>query len=178
MLVPLLRVFCPPGRKCGRPVEDWSVLKRDADEIALPPDHAALANGVKLVKTQFEIQRQQIEGVEFYSGPGIRDVLNAAGEDAALLVKEQQRVFRNRRSRHGSAFEFHRSFHQFAPGPDKQRLANAAQPAISFGLLRKQSILKMAESRILRGRAAVVRTMPLRLEHSSACSGCGTRDRA
>jgi len=36
-------------------------LKRNADEIALPPDHAALANGVKIVKTQFEIQRQQIE---------------------------------------------------------------------------------------------------------------------
>jgi hypothetical protein len=44
---------------------------------------------VKIVKTQFEIQRQQIEGVEFDSGPGIRDVLNAAGQDAALCVKEQ-----------------------------------------------------------------------------------------
>src|SRR6478672_4086011 len=78
--------------RTGRPVEDWSVLKRNADEIALPPDHAALADGVKLVKTQFEIQRQQIEGVEFYSGPGIRHVLNAAGQNTALRVKEQQRV--------------------------------------------------------------------------------------
>ena len=59
-------------------------MKRNTDEIALPPDHAALANGVKIVKTQFEIQRQQIEAVEFDSGPGIRDVLNAAGQDAAL----------------------------------------------------------------------------------------------
>jgi len=130
-------------------------LKRNADEIALPPDHAALANGVKFVKTQFEIQRQQIEGVEFDSGPGIRDVLNAAGQDAALCVKEQQRVFRDRRSRHGSAFEFHRSFPSSSQAPGKQRLANAAQPAISFGLLRKQSILMIVESHISRGRAAV-----------------------
>jgi hypothetical protein len=92
-------------------------LKRNADEIALPPDHAALANGVKIVEAQFEIQRQQIEGVEFDSGPGIRDVLNAASEDTALRVKEQQRVFRNRRPRNRSAFAFHRSFQQFEPGP-------------------------------------------------------------
>jgi hypothetical protein len=82
-------------------------LKRNADEIALPPDHAAVANGVKFVKTQFEIQRQQIEGMEFDSGPGIRDVLNAASKDTALRVKEQQRVFRDRRPRYRSAFEFH-----------------------------------------------------------------------
>jgi hypothetical protein len=91
-------------------------LKRNADEIALPPDHAALANGVKIVEAQFEIQRQQIEGVEFDSGPGIGDVLNAASEDTALRVKEQQRVFRNRRPRYRSAFEFHLSFQQFFAG--------------------------------------------------------------
>jgi hypothetical protein len=87
-----------------------SVLKRNADEIALPPDHAALADGVKFVEAQFEIQRQQIEGVEFDSGPGIGDVLNAASEDTALRVKEQQRVFRDRRPRYRSAFEFHSEF--------------------------------------------------------------------
>ena len=49
-------------------------------------------------------------GLEFVdSGPGIGGVLNAAGEDTALRVKEQQRVFRDRRPRHISAFEFHRS---------------------------------------------------------------------
>jgi len=96
---------------------DRSVLKRNADEIALPPDHAALANGMKIVEAQFEIQRQQIEGVEFDSSPGIRDVLNAASEDTALRVKEQPRVFRNRRPRNRSAFAFHRSFQQFEPGP-------------------------------------------------------------
>jgi hypothetical protein len=122
MLVPLVQVFCPPGPKGGRPVEDWSVLKRNADEIALAPDHAALANGVKIVETQFEIQRQQIEGVEFYSGPGIRDVLNAAGENTTLRVKEQQRVLRDRRSRYGSAFEFHRSFPSSSQAPGEQRL--------------------------------------------------------
>ncbi|UPK07710.1 hypothetical protein [Bradyrhizobium sp. 170] len=79
-------------------------MKRNADEIALPPDHAAFANVVKIVEAQLEIQRQQIEGVEFDSGPGIRDVLNAAGQDTALRVKEQQRVFRDRRPRHRSAF--------------------------------------------------------------------------
>jgi hypothetical protein len=86
---------------------DRSILKRNADEIALPPDHAALANGVKIVEAQFEIQRQRIEGVKFDSGPGICDVLNAAGEDTALRVKEQPRVFRDRRPCHISAFEFH-----------------------------------------------------------------------
>jgi hypothetical protein len=91
-------------------------LKRNADEIALPPDHAAVANGVKFVKTQFEIQRQQIEGMELDSGPGIRDVLNAASKDTALCVKEQQRVLRDRRPRYRSAFEFHRSYQLFAPG--------------------------------------------------------------
>jgi hypothetical protein len=107
-------------------VADCSVLKRNADEIALPPDHAALANGVKIVEAQFEIQRQQIEGVEFDSGAGIRDVLNAAREDPALLVKEQQRVFRDRRPRYRSAFEFHSGYPLFAPGPNRpQRLANA-----------------------------------------------------
>jgi hypothetical protein len=86
---------------------DRSTLKRNADEIALPPDHAALANGVKIVEAQFEIPRQRIEGVKFDSGPGICDVLNAAGEDTALRVKEQPRIFRDRRPRHISAFEFH-----------------------------------------------------------------------
>jgi hypothetical protein len=92
-------------------------LKRYADEIALPPDHAALANGVKIVEAQFEIQRQRIERVKFDSGPGIRDVLNAAGEDTALRVKEQPRVFRDRRPCHISAFEFHPRYQPFTPGP-------------------------------------------------------------
>jgi hypothetical protein len=69
-------------------IADGSVLKCNADEIALPPDHAALANGVELVKAQFEIQRQQIEGVQFNASAGIGHVLNAAREDPALRVKE------------------------------------------------------------------------------------------
>jgi hypothetical protein len=120
-------------------------LKRNADEIALPPDHAALANGVKIVKTQFEIQRQQIEGVEFDTGTGIGDVLNAASEDTALRVKEQQRVFRDRRPRYRSSFECHSELpNSSRQAPGKQRVANCAQAAISFGLLRKQSILVIA----------------------------------
>ncbi|WOH62974.1 hypothetical protein RX331_19730 [Bradyrhizobium sp. BWA-3-5] len=86
---------------------DRSVLKRHADEIAVPPDQAALAHGMKFVEAQFEIQRQQVKALQLDSSPGIRDVLNAAGENAALFIEEQQRVFRNRRPRNGSAFGFH-----------------------------------------------------------------------
>jgi hypothetical protein len=92
-------------------------LKRNADEIALPPDHAALANGVKIVEAQFEIQRQYIEVMKFNSGSGIGDVLNTAGEDTALRIEEQQRVFRDRRPRHVSAF--HPGYQQFAPAPSR-----------------------------------------------------------
>lgn len=100
-LVPLPKaVLLPRGQFPELRMLRGSVLKRNADEIALPPDHAALANGVKIVKTQLEIQRQQIEGVEFDTGAGIGDVLNAASEDTALRVKEQQRVFRDRRPRY------------------------------------------------------------------------------
>jgi hypothetical protein len=153
-------------------------LKRYADEIALPPDYAALANGVKIVEAQFEIQRQRIEGVKFDSGPGICDVLNAAGEDTALRVKEQPRVFRDRRPCHISAFEFHPRYQPFTPGPRWQRPANCAQAATMLGLIRKQSILMIPESRIPRARVAVVWTMALRLDHSAACSASGTHNRA
>ena len=107
------RAVCLPWRQVAAHtnlIADGSVLKCNADEIALPPDHAAFANGVELVKAQFEIQWQQIEGVQFNAGAGIRDVLNAAREDPALLVKEQQRVFRDRCPRYRSAVEFHRSY--------------------------------------------------------------------
>jgi len=46
-----------------------SVLKCHADEIALPPDHAACAHGMKFVEGQFEIQRQQVEALELDPGP-------------------------------------------------------------------------------------------------------------
>jgi hypothetical protein len=36
-----------------------SVLKRNADEIARPPDHASSASGVKIVEGQFEIKVQR-----------------------------------------------------------------------------------------------------------------------
>jgi len=87
-----------------------SVQKRNADEIALPPDHAAFANGVKIVERQFKIQRQQVEVMKFNSGPGIRDVVNLAGEDTSLRVKEQQGAFRDRGPRNRSAFDVHRSY--------------------------------------------------------------------
>jgi hypothetical protein len=80
-----------------------SILKCDADEVALTPDHATFANGVEIVEAQFEIQRQQIEAMELDARPHIRDVLNTAGENAALFVEEQQRVLRDRRPRNRSA---------------------------------------------------------------------------
>ena len=137
-----MKLAVQASRRDFRVGPDSSVLKRNTDEIALPPDHAAFANGVKLVEAQFEIRRQKVEAVELNSGPGIRDVLNAAGEYAALRIKEQQRVFRDRRPRDRSAFEFHRSYQQFTPA--RQRLANSAQAAIRIGFLRKQSILMIA----------------------------------
>ncbi|WP_157088524.1 hypothetical protein [Bradyrhizobium jicamae] len=118
MLVPIQGQLVPsagfvPAERAAPASQDsdgrtgGSVLKSNADEIALPPDHAAFANGVKIVEGQFEIQRQQIEVVEFNAGPGIRYVLNAAGENAALRIEEQQRVFRNHRPCDGSAFDVH-----------------------------------------------------------------------
>ena len=102
-----------PYRRLRSSDPDKSILKRNADEIALPPDHAALANGVKIIEAQIEILRQHIESVKFDSGPGICDVLNAAGQDTTLRVKEQPRVFRDRRPCHISAFEFHPDYQPF-----------------------------------------------------------------
>lgn len=96
-----------------RLVADRSVLKCNADKIALPPDHAAFANVVKIVEGQFEIQGQQVNVVEFNSSPGIRDILNAAGEHTAVSVKEQQRAFRNHRPCDRSAVEFHLGYQRF-----------------------------------------------------------------
>jgi hypothetical protein len=153
-----------------------SVLKCHADEIALPPDHAALAHGMKFIEGQFEIHRQQVEALELDPGPGIRDVLNAAGEDAALRIKEQQRVFRNRRPRNRSAVEFHSDTNiQACLGKD--RLSNCRQAATSFDPFRKQSILMISESCAFRepGRH---QDRQLRLNHSFSGSACGTHNRA
>jgi len=76
----------------------------------LPPDHAAFANGVKIVEGQFEIHGQQVEAVQFNSGPGIGDVMNMARKDASLRVKEQQRALRDCRPPNRSAFKFHQSY--------------------------------------------------------------------
>jgi len=78
----------PVGCVAGR-----SVLKSNADEIALPPNHAAFANGVKIVEGQFEVHRQQVQVVEFNSGAAVGDIVYTAGEDTSLGVKEQQRAF-------------------------------------------------------------------------------------
>ena len=104
---------------------------------------------MKFVEGQFEIQRQQIEAVELDPGPGIRDVLNAAGEYAALCIKEQQRVFRNRRPRDRSAVEVHSDTNVLAC-LGKDRLSNCAPAATRFDLLRKQTILTISEKQRVR----------------------------
>jgi hypothetical protein len=158
-----------PYRRLRSSDPDRSILKRNADEIALPPDHAALANGVKIVEAQFEIRRQRIEGVKFDSGPGICD---AARQRTAARLSRSSSV-PHIGVRIPSALP---TVHTW---PRWQRLANCVQAAITFGLIRKQSILIIVESRIPRGRIVVVQeTIPLRLEHSSACSASGTRNRA
>ncbi len=85
-----------------------SVLKRHADKIALLPDHAAPANGVKIIECQFEARRQDVKVSQLYSGAAIGDIPNRASEYAARGIEKYQRALRDRRSADGSSFN-HRS---------------------------------------------------------------------
>src|SRR6266852_7237299 len=85
-----------------------SVLNRQADKIALLPDHAAPANGVRIIKCQFEARRQDVKVSQLYSGAAIGDVPNRASEYAARGIEKHQRALRDRRSADGSSFN-HRS---------------------------------------------------------------------
>jgi len=85
-----------------------SVLECDADNIALPPDHAAPANGTKVIECQFKVRRQDVDVSQLYSRAAIGDIPNQASEDAARRIEKYQRALRDRRSADGSSFN-HRS---------------------------------------------------------------------
>src|SRR3984893_5178797 len=85
-----------------------SVLKCHADKIGLPPDHAAPADGVKIIECQFKARRQDVKASQLYSRAAIGNVPNPASEYAALRIEKYQRALRDRRSADGSSFN-HRS---------------------------------------------------------------------
>jgi hypothetical protein len=103
-----------------RPIKPWissskagfylrlSVLECDADSIVLPPDHAAPANGVKIIECQFKVRRQDVNVSQLYSRAAIGDIPNHTSEDAARRIEKYQRALRDRRSADGSSFN-HRS---------------------------------------------------------------------
>jgi hypothetical protein len=65
-----------------------SVLKCDADKITLPPNHAALANGVKIIKRQFKVQRQDVEILQSNSRAAVCNIADLASEYAALRIEK------------------------------------------------------------------------------------------
>jgi hypothetical protein len=85
-----------------------SVLKCHADKIALPPDHAAPADGVKIIECQFKARRQDVRVSQLDSRAAIGNIPNPASEYAALRIEKYQRTLRDRRSADGSSFN-HRS---------------------------------------------------------------------
>jgi hypothetical protein len=116
-------------------------LKGDADKIALPPDHATFAHGVKFVERQFEIQRQQIEAVEL--DPGTRHVKTprfASKNSSASFVIVVLATDRRSNSILIPAF---------TPARAPNRLSDCPLVATSFVLFRKQSILTDTENRAL-----------------------------
>ena len=65
-----------------------SVLECHADKIALPPNHAALVDGVEIIERQFEIRGQDVKLLQPNSRATVCDVMDPAGEYAALRIKE------------------------------------------------------------------------------------------
>jgi hypothetical protein len=65
-----------------------SVLECHADKIALPPNHAAFVDGVEIIKRQFEVRGQDVKLLQLNSRATVRDVMDPAGEYAALRIKE------------------------------------------------------------------------------------------
>ena len=65
-----------------------SVLERHADKIALPPNHAAFVDGVEIIKRQFEVRGQDVKLLQSNSRATVCDVMDPAGEYAALRIKE------------------------------------------------------------------------------------------
>jgi hypothetical protein len=79
------------------------VLKLHAYKITSSPDDLAAANIVKIVECEFKVQGQDIEVLQLNRCAAVRYVAHVTSKDAALLVKEQQRILRDRRSGDGSS---------------------------------------------------------------------------
>jgi len=65
-----------------------SVLECHADNIALPPDHAAPANGAKTIECQFKVRRQDVDVSQLYSRANVGDIPNQACEYAARRIEK------------------------------------------------------------------------------------------
>jgi hypothetical protein len=66
----------------------WSFIEGDAQEVALPPDQAASADGAKIVKGQVKVQGQYGQILRAHAGASVCDVYNAARADPCLSTKE------------------------------------------------------------------------------------------
>src|SRR6266567_4627138 len=80
------------------------VLKSHAHKITSSPNDLAAANIVKIIECKFKIQGQDIQVAQMNSCAALRYVVDVASEHAALLVKKQQRILRDRCSGDGSSF--------------------------------------------------------------------------
>ena len=70
------------------PEGEWSVLESSAEKVAVPPNQLTLANGSKIIKRQFEGQRQHGDIVGSDAGANVSDICDAARSDARLPVEE------------------------------------------------------------------------------------------
>jgi hypothetical protein len=76
-----------PSSKAGF-YSSLSVLECDADNIALPPDHAAPADGAKIIERQFKVRRQDVDVSQLYSRAAVGDIPNQASEYAARRIEK------------------------------------------------------------------------------------------
>jgi hypothetical protein len=80
----------------------WSVLKRYAGEVTLPPNQAVSADGMKVVERQFEVLRQHVRAIRPNVSASVRDVQNGAVE--RFRIEERFRALRDRRSGNRTSF--------------------------------------------------------------------------
>jgi len=83
--------YCRTGG--GFCVAAWSVLKRNAGEVTLPPNQAVSADGIKVVERQFEVLRQHVRAIRPNASASVRDVQNGAVE--RFRIEERFRALRD-----------------------------------------------------------------------------------
>jgi hypothetical protein len=66
----------------------FSDIKGDAQEVAIPPDQAASADGAKIIKGKVKVQGQHRQILCANAGASVCDVSNAARAHADLSAKE------------------------------------------------------------------------------------------